>query len=213
MWNGEDLSIVSQDDRLLPTNAPKGVDQSMNPSSVSVDQSSPSYSESRSTNSLSTSPRNLKDTLKTPSIVSQRSQTPSELGNKPGYRAAEAYVRPSPIATVGNVTSYGFDLRNATFTFALECKAAATEDVPTEIFLPEYHFPRNNTQVEVSSGKWTISDDNVGGSTVQKLRWQHGAGKQNMTVQGVQRRLGVSLGTEEDEGYYEQCKQTRCCLM
>lgn len=180
---------------------------------MSVDQNSPSYSQSRSTNGSPTSPRTLKETLKTPSIVSQRSETPPEIGSKPGYRAAEAYVRPSPISTVGNVTSYGFDLRNATFTFALDCKAAATEAAPTEIFLPEFHFPPQNTHVEVSSGKWTISVDDADGGIIQRLRWQHGAGKQNMTVKGVQRMQGMASGREEEEGYYEQCKQSRCSLM
>ena len=122
-------------------------------------------------------------------------------------------MRPSPITTVGKVSSYGFDLRNATFTLALDCQVAATEAVPTEIFLPEFHFPRNNSSVEVSSGKWTISVDAADGGMIQRLRWQHGAGKQNMTVKGVQRRQGMALGKEEEEGYYEHCKQTRCSLM
>lgn len=122
-------------------------------------------------------------------------------------------MRPSPIATVGNVTSYGFDLRNATFTFGLDCKTAATEEVPTEIFLPEFHFPRDNTAVEVSSGKWRISVDDKDGGLIQRLRWYHGAGKQKMTIKGVQRRQGMALGKEEEEGYLEQCKQSNCILM
>ena len=213
MWNGEDLSIFSLDDKPLPVHPAANADKSASTSTVSVDQTSPSYSQSRSTDGSPVSSRNLKDTLKAPSISSQQSKTPPEIGSTPGYRAAEAYVRPSPIATVGKVTSYGFDLRNATFTFALESQDAATEDVPTEIFLPEFHFPRDNTNVEVSSGKWTISVDDADGGLIQKLRWQHGAGKQNMTVKGVQRRQGMALGNDEDEGYYEQCKQSRCDLM
>ena len=122
-------------------------------------------------------------------------------------------MRPSPIATVGNVTSSGFDLRNAIFTFSLECKEAATEDVPTEIFLPEFHFPRDNTAVEVSSGKWTISVDDMDGGLIQRLRWYHGSGQQNMKVKGVQRRQGMALGKEEEEGYLEQCRQKGCSLM
>ncbi len=149
----------------------------------------------------------LKNTLKAPLISSKQSNTPAEIGSTPGFRAAEAYVRPSPIATVGNVTSSGFDLRNAVFTFSLECKSAATEEVPTEIFLPEFHFPRDNTSVEVSSGKWTISVDDMDGGLIQRLKWFHGAGKQNMTVKGVQRRQGMALGKDEEEGYMEQCRQ------
>ena len=213
MWNGEDLSVFSLDDKPLPVHPAANADKSASTSTVSVDQTSPSYSQSRSTDGSPVSSRNLKDTLKAPTISSQRSKTPPELGSTPGYRAAEAYVRPSPIATVGKVTSYGFDLRNATFTFSLESESAATEDVPTEIFLPEFHFPRDSTQVEVSSGKWSISLDDADGGLIQRLRWQHGAGKHNMTVKGVQRRQGMALGKEEEEGYYEQCKQSRCDLM
>lgn len=122
-------------------------------------------------------------------------------------------MRPSPIATVGNVTSSGFDLRNAIFTFSLDCKQPATEDVPTEIFLPEFHFPRDKTAVEVSSGKWTISVDDMDGGLIQRLRWYHGAGKQSMKVKGVQRRQGMALGKEEEEGYLEQCRQSKCIVM
>ena len=213
MWNGEDLSIFSLDDKPLPVNPTANADKSASTSTVSVDQTSPSFSQSRSTDGLPVSPRNLRDTLKAPSISSQRPKTPAEVGSTPGYRAAEAFVRPSPIATVGKVTSYGFDLRNATFTFSLESPSAASEDVPTEIFLPEFHFPRANTQVEVSSGKWTIRVDDADGGLIQRLRWQHGAGKQRMTVKGVQRRQGMLLGKEEEEGYYEKCKQSNCDLM
>ena len=114
-------------------------------------------------------------------------------------------MRPSPIAVVGDVLSYGFDLKNAVFTLALESNAVATEDVPTEIFLPEFHFPQDNVGVEVSSGKWTISVDD--GGLIQRLRWIHGAGKQNLKVKGVQRKQGMALGNEEEEGYLEQCRQ------
>ncbi len=213
MWNGEDLSIFSLDDKPLPVHPTANADKSASTSTVSVDQTSPSYSQSRSTNSSLVSPRTIKDTLKAPSISLQRSKTPPEIGSTPGYRAAEAYVRPSPIATFGKVTSYGFDLRNATFTLALESQSAATDVVPTEVFLPEFHFPRDNTKVEVSSGKWTISLDNTDGGLMQKLRWLHGPGKQNMSVKGVLKKQGMALGKEEEEGYYEQCKQSRCDLI
>lgn len=213
MWNGEDLSVFSLDDKPLPIHPAPNAIKPASASSVSVDQTSPSYSNSRSADGSPVSPRNLRDTLRTPSISSQRSTTSPDIGSNPGFRAAEAYVRPSPICTVGKVASYGFDLRNATFSFALECQDAATEDVPTEIFLPEFHFPRDATQVEVSGGKWTISVDDADGGLIQRLRWQHGLGKQNMTVKGVQRRQGMALGKEEEEGYYEQCKQSWCVLM
>ena len=95
----------------------------------------------------------------------------------------------------------------------LDCKQAATEEALTEILLPEFHFPREHTEVQVSSGKWTISADHADGGAVQRLRWMHGAGKQNLTVKGVQRRQGMAFGKEEEEGYLEQCRQSNCALM
>lgn len=110
--------------------------------------------------------------------------------------------------------SYGFDLRNCIFTLGLECQHGTTEDAPTEVFLPEYHFPRDNLTTEVSTGKWTISVDDADGGTIQRLRWWHDGGKQSLKVQGVKRRLGASLGQEEEApGYLEQCRQSGCALM
>ena len=216
MWNGEDLSIFSLDDKPLPLhpepNAEVPGPPSRTASTISVDRSSPAFSQSLSTDQSPVLPENLKSKLATPSITSQKSNTPAEIGSTPGFRAAEAYVRPSPIATVGKVTSSGFDLRNAIYRFSLECQEPATEEVPTEIFLPEFHFPRDQTAVDVSSGKWTISVDDMDGGLIQRLRWYHGAGKQNMTVKGVQRRQGMALGKDEEEGYLEQCRQ-KCSLM
>ena len=176
--------------------------------------SSPSFSRSRSADVSVVFPENVKDALKTPSIsIDQKSDTPADIGSTPGFRAAEAYVRPSPIATVGNVTTSGFDLRSCAFTLSLECQQAATEDTPTEIFLPEFHFPRDHTEVEVSSGTWSISVDDTDGGMLQRLRWQYERGKQSMTVRGVQRRQGMVLGKEEEEGYLEQCRQSTCGMM
>ena len=175
---------------------------------------SPSYSQSHSTDASPVFPENVKAALKTPSISSdQKEAKPVDLSNAPGFRAAEAYVRPSPIATVGSVVSSGFDLRNCVFTMELNCKHAATEEEPTEIFLPEFHFPRELTDIKVSSGQWTMSVDDAQGSDIQRLRWTHGAGQQNITVKGVQRRQGMALGKEEEEGYLEQCRQSKCSLM
>ncbi|KAL8912239.1 MAG: hypothetical protein Q9171_002694 [Xanthocarpia ochracea] len=199
LWNGEDLSIVSIDDKLLPSS----------PSAHGRDQ------KSASSSTTSSDDRNLNQTLSTTSMSPlRRSNTPAEISSNPGYRAAEAYVRPSPIATVGNVVSYGFDLRNCTFTLALECKDAATEEVSTEVFLPAYHFPNDDIVVEVSSGIWNISIDDADGSMVQVLRWQHDEGKQSMTVKGVKRRQGASVGREEEApGYLQSCWQSGCVIM
>lgn len=70
----------------------------------------------------------------------------------------------------------------------------------------------------VSGGKWTISvdggDGDGEGGVVQKLRWWHGVGPQNLTVKGVRRRVGMALGREEeDPGYLDQCGQGKCVVM
>lgn len=218
MWNGEDLSIFSLDDKVPPLfSYPQSTaGKSANTSVLSLDRTSPSFSQSRSAEDQSSiSPSNLKNTLSTPSISSARSNTPADLGSKPGFRAAEAYVRPSPIATVGTVVSYGFDLRNTTFSMTLQCESATGEDAPTEIFLPEFHFPAEQSQVEVSGGKWTISVEVSGGGEglIQMLRWWHGVGEQKLKVKGVQRRQGMAVGREEEEGYLDQCQQSRCVAM
>jgi hypothetical protein len=112
--------------------------------------------------------------------------------------------------------SYGFDLRNCTFTLELSSKTATEEAIPTEIFLPEFHFPRENISVEVSGGKWTVSIDEAecGLGLIQRLRWWHAAGDQKITVKGVKRRIGMAIGKEEEEeGYLEQCRQTSCSIM
>ncbi|CAL8577857.1 hypothetical protein XPA_003670 [Xanthoria parietina] len=218
LWNGEDLSIVSVDDKLLPVSPSVNAKDQKSASASSTssdDRSSPAFSESRSNNNSPVAPRNLKQTLSTTSMASlQRSNTPAEIGSNPGYRAAEAYVRPSPMATVGNVISYGFDLRNCTFTLELESADAATEEVSTEVFLPEYHFPKDNIAVEVSSGKWTVKVDDADDGVIQVLKWQHEKGRQSLTVKGVKRRQGTSLGQGEPApGYMEQCWQSGCTIM
>lgn len=156
---------------------------------------------------------NLKASLSTPSIASVPPTDDVDLTNSPGFRAAEAYVRPSPIATVGTVQSYGFDLRNCTFTFRLTAAPPTKESTPTEIFLPEFHFPSDRMTVEVSSGRWTISVDDVDGGLMQRLRWWHGPGEHRIKVQGVMRRQGMAMGKEEEAGYLDQCLQSRCLLM
>lgn len=158
-------------------------------------------------------PGNLKSKLKTPSISSKQTDGPPELTNSPGFRAAEAYVRPSPIATVGKILNYGFDLRNCVFTFRLHASVAGSEDTPTEVFLPEFHFPKDRCEVEVSAGKWTIGTDDEDGGMIQRLRWWHAEGEHFIKVTGVQRRQNMSLGKEEEEGYLDQCQQSKCSVM
>lgn len=199
------------DDKALPLAAKPGF-ASTYPSSTSVDTGSPAYSHSQLESTLAVTPANMKDALKAPSISAERTGTSGELSAKPGFRAAEAYVRPSPIATNGRLLKHGFDLKNCTFTMSLEASKPVAEEFPTEIYLPEYHFGRTATNVEVSGGKWTVDIDGVGGGTVQVLRWWHGVGEQNITIKGVKRQ-GMDLGSDEDVGYLEQYRRSLCSIM
>jgi hypothetical protein len=206
-WNGEDLSIYSVDDRELPGN------ESLSQSTSSLDPNSPAFSLSRmNAENSKIAPNNLKIALQMPSI-SQESQSIPQLSNNPGFRAAEAFIRPSPIATHGLIIQYGFDLRNCTFSLSLSCDTATTEDAPTIIYLPGYHFPSIHTEVSLSGGKWTVDVEEVGSGSMQLLRWWHPEGDQNIRIQGAKRKAGEVLDTSEDEGYLEQCQRSSCILM
>jgi len=141
------------------------------------------------------------------------SKTPPIDGDTPGFRAAEAFVRPTPICTHGDVIEHGFDLRNCTFTLTLNAPSATSEPAPTEVFLPEYHFPKSHTEIEVTGGKWSFGLDDEYGGLQQKLRWWHAGGEQKLTVRGVRRRQGMVIGAEDEEGYLDQCRQKGCVMM
>lgn len=210
-WNGEDLSIFSLDDRPLPLSPiPPSLS---NLSTTSLVQKPGPRTKLEDSTESTVNPGNLKSNLKTPSISSKATDVPPELTNSPGFRAAEAYVRPSPIATVGNIISHGFDLRNCIFNLRLHAHTAVEEHRPTEIFLPEFHFPKDKCEIEVTAGKWTITTDDEDGGMIQKLRWWHAEGEHQIKVTGVQRRQNMALGKEEEEGYLDQCQQSKCSVM
>jgi hypothetical protein len=183
----------------------------MNGSTITLDAGSSTKKDLSGGSAIN--PGNLKSKLKTPSISSEVTDQTPELTNSPGFRAAEAYVRPSPISTVGKILNHGFDLRNCIFTFRVHAHKAGTEDKPTEIFLPEFHFPKDQCEVDVSGGKWTISTGDVDGHMIQRLKWWHMEGEQTIKVKGVIRKQNTIVGNGEEEGYLDQCQQTKCSVM
>lgn len=204
-WNGEDLSIYSVDDT-VPQGVPSAT-PSANTSTLSVDKTS---------NSSVIDPSNIKRHLKSPQISTKRSSGSDE-GRGPGIRAAEAFIRPSPIVTVGDVVKYGFDLKNCIFTFSLRTDKPTTDDLCTEIYLPDFHFPADKLSIHVTSGRWAVETHDVNGEILQKLKWWHHQGEQSITVNGVKRKLGVVGSSVEDEdvGYYETVRRlaTNCSVM
>ena len=207
-WNGEDLSIFSLDDRPLPLTP---YSRSTDESTTTIDRLKPGTKDYQ--DQATVNPGNLKKNLQTPSIASEPSDTPAELTNAPGFRAAEAYVRPSGIYTNGRIQYQEFDLRNCIYTFKIEADTNVKEETPTELFLPEFHFPKDQCKIEVSGGKWSISAAEDGHGLIQVLKWWHLEGEQQIKITGVQRRQNMALGKEEEEGYLDQCQQSRCSIM
>lgn len=112
---------------------------------------------------------------------------------------------------MGTIVEYGFDLRNCVFSFKLKAQKGTSEDVPTEISLPEFHFPKDKCEIEVSAGKWAISTEDHEGGLIQKLKWWHTEGDHSMKVTGIPRTK--QMGREDEEGYLDQCQQSKCTVM
>jgi len=191
-WNGEDLSIASTDDQSLPLPSPYN-----NASSESLSMSSGSETPTSTMTKGNDSVRLLR-----------RVDEP-ESGH---YRAAQAYIRPTPVGTHGNLTSYGFDLRRNEFKMAVSAQTPAAERAPTEVFLPTYHFERGHFDVKVSGGRWDLDVDDYQGTVTQRLRWWNPAGEHTMSVKASSRREGLSLGKAEEEGMVDRCMEA-CRIM
>ncbi|KAK5172953.1 karyopherin [Saxophila tyrrhenica] len=204
-WNGEDLSIYCREDRSLPSAShTRQAEGGASSSKLSLDPSSPSYSESQSERSAPVGPGTLQKTLSVNEMVQPITPSTSLADGAPGFRAAEAYIRPSPVCVYGTISSYGFDLKNCTFTLSLTSPSPTPQDSPTEAFLPAFHFPQSETKVEVSGGKWMIETvEQVEGAEQQVFKWWHGEGEQSVTIKGLKRKGGAAVGKEQEEGYLE----------
>ena len=306
-WNGEDLSIISKDDTLLPvSHLPKTAFDSraaapplrrvvtsssmqagneaqataspnMSTASTDVPPGRPSLSQTRRSDvdqDDMVNPTNIKRVMTSPSISSRPTSSTNDNNNSigngdadngnnasltadnasdpeltgvPGLRAAEAYVRPSPIAANGEIVEYGFDLRQAEFNLKIEGredterlaaakKAAAGADgsgsigsvvgydlislnqtptddsdndsglleLPTVVWLPEYHFPEDSIDVQATAGRWEISWDVEETATLQRLRWWHPPGAQALKIKGLVRKHNNVEGNTSEDGYYDQ---------
>lgn len=206
-WNGEDLSIYSVDDKPLPI-SPIPLSPDLSQSSSSLLQPATASNRRDVSGEANVTPATLKQALSNPSISSESARPSPELTLAPGYRAAEAFVRPAPVSVAGTVTHYGFDLKKCEFTLKIAAPAPAADDRPTVVFLPDFHYPKDVCVVDVTSGKWEIGAGDDEGAIVQRLRWWHGAGEQSLVITGLARKHNLIEGAAGEEiGYYEQCSQ------
>lgn len=96
----------------------------------------------------------------------------------------------------------------------MTAKARTSQDAPTEIYLPDFHFPAPQTVVTVGAGEWTIDYDEINGVKVQRLRWWHPEGDHEIEIQGVKRKAGeLENDTSDDISYLEQCQKGECVVM
>lgn len=149
-----------------------------------------------------------------PSTEADSFVTEANDGTKPARasRAAEAFVRPYPAAAHGNIDSYGFDLKNCVFELTVTAADGTPEDAPTEVFLPEYHFPKDVVDVEISAGRWTMEEETRAGTEIQLLRWWYAPGQQRLRVKGLVRKQAYSA-LEGDEGIWARCRENICVSM
>lgn len=122
-------------------------------------------------------------------------------------RAVEACLRPTPIYTNGRLESHTFDLKKCTFTMRLIASHPALE-IPSEIYLPELHFPLGDTSVEVSGGKWEIYSREFHTVKLQYLRWWHGKGAVDITIRRKKRR-----STSQEYVALQKLHKSRCMMM
>ena len=183
LWNGEDLAIWSKDDESPRPPNPFDAERIVNIEHKPGDP----YTRHQSVHDET---RHGDEPIPTDLAFS----FPHKMRLENGSRAMEAFVRPSPIVTVGTATSYTFDLATCTFEMTV---TAAPSDMPTEIFLPDYFFRGGaEPEVSVSSGRWTVV------RPVQVLRWWHEtSGEQKLRIMSGYRHTGMEESVDDSDFY------------
>lgn len=159
-WNGEDFSIYCKGGNYdLDMPADYGAYPMSNSSTMSVDSSSQLTLESVGTKEL------------------------AKWGLTHGSRAEPALARPFPLAIVGSLVSYGFDLKKAVFSLTINAESSIDGEVGTLVVLPEYNFPiEEDLNIELTSGSWEFD------SETRILTWWHESGEQSLTVKSLTKR-------------------------
>ncbi|EST09872.1 Glycoside hydrolase, family 5 [Kalmanozyma brasiliensis GHG001] len=143
-WNGEDLSIWSQDDV-------KGADAGDSSERARAASVSSERSKTLSTVSSGT---NSRSSINLPELVQGAGNynAPSLLN---GSRAAAAFCRPFPVATVGTPASIDFDIKSSEFSYAVDMTGAELDDagLATDIYLPFLHYGADDIAAAASGDR------------------------------------------------------------
>ncbi|KAJ5976777.1 hypothetical protein N7501_000119 [Penicillium viridicatum] len=193
-WNGEDLSIYSQNDLKSPI--PTSSHSTSSDSTVCSKDHLINIEEEKPSSRKALNPQ-----------CTLRNFSQATMQPQPSHRAVEAFLRPTPICTNGQLASHTFDLKKCTFTMRLIANQAAPE-TPSEIYLPELHFPMENTSVEVSGGKWEICHQEFYTVKLQYLRWWHGEG-----IAEIKIRRRKCKGTSQEYAALQKLHKSRCMMM
>ena len=142
-WNGEDLSIWCLDDRTRQSSSSSSTQ--FRRRTISSDQATSDSSDNEA-NASSIKPTTP---LLAANDISWSSSNPLDLND--GSRAIAAFCRPYPMACVGIIKEFEFDLRSSVFTLEVEVSASNPVDAnqPTVIFVPLVHYaatPRSVVQ-------------------------------------------------------------------
>lgn len=89
-----------------------------------------------------------------------------------GARAADAVIRPYPMAIAGELLRYSFERSSRTFEMVFRHSGTTA---PTQIFVPELHYP-HGPHVSVSDGRYELD------AAAQRLDWFHDASRAEHTL-------------------------------
>ncbi|WWC87645.1 uncharacterized protein L201_002535 [Kwoniella dendrophila CBS 6074] len=134
-WNGEDLSLWSQDD--MPRD--KFSDESRT-ASPNFPSESTMTSAATSSATLAVSPTATPKIPFTPESILAGDVPPSLILD--GSRAVAAFCRPFPIKTVGLPGRIDFDIATTTFKYIVRVRSndISSEEIATEIYVPYIHY-------------------------------------------------------------------------
>lgn len=134
-------------------------------------------------------------------LRSQYGTTYSSSSDKPsheGLRAIDSIIRPYPLALNGTFLDADFDLQQVKYTLKLNGKDVSQSS--TRIYLPHWHFPSGDIDIDITSGSVTIDEE------LEVLEWSHLGGEQTIVIK--------NLNVKEAEQGWSSCFSSiinSCC--